>query len=148
MEQSTIKNPLKLMLIDDDPISNFLSTMAIKKSVMDFPTIEFQEGESALDYLFDNRTQTENLPNVILLDLNMPGMDGWQFLEAYTQMFNHKTTNTHIYVLSSSISPYEISRAKGLPVVKDFFQCQLSVVITNTPILMPSLASLSPIFCC
>lgn len=59
-------------------------------------------------------------PEIILMDLYLPVMDGWQFLEAYTQMFNHKTTNTHIYVLSSSISPYEISRAKGLPVVKDY----------------------------
>ncbi len=109
MKQATT---LKVMLIDDDPISNFLSSMAIKKSMMDLPIIEFQESEHALDYLFDNRTQHDKLPSIILLDLNMPGMDGWQFLEGYKQIKHHFPTEPRLVILTTSeyIEDYEKSK--------------------------------------
>ena len=112
-----IKN---IFLIEDDEIFGYLISKIIKDTGQVENVMVFSNGQDALDHFKNPGEGVLVHPEIILMDLYLPVMDGWQFLEAYTQMFNHKTTNTHIYVLSSSISPYEISRAKGLPVVKDY----------------------------
>jgi CheY-like chemotaxis protein len=115
MEQQTPNHPLNVMIIDDDPISNFLSSMAIKKSMLDLPIMEFQEGETALDYLHDNSSQHAKIPSIILLDLNMPGMDGWQFLDSYQKLRTQFTHEPKLVILTTSeyVEDYEKSKRYG-----------------------------------
>jgi CheY-like chemotaxis protein len=76
-------------------------------------------GELALQYLRDNAT-SENLPGLIFLDLNMPVMDGFAFLDEYEKLPDSIKSNMKIIVLSSSISPEDINRASTNPYVAKY----------------------------
>lgn len=101
------------VIIDDDPIFVF----GIKRllSVLNFShsTEVYTNGAEALDAL-----KGGVFADVIFLDLNMPVMDGWQFLEEYTQL--QVTPKPIIYIVSSSIDPADISKAKEYDNVRDY----------------------------
>ncbi|KEQ30678.1 hypothetical protein N180_14135, partial [Pedobacter antarcticus 4BY] len=58
--------------------------------------------------------------DVIFLDLNMPVMDGWEFLDEYQKLDGFPLDGVPLYIVSSSISPYEMDRSAGIPVVTEF----------------------------
>jgi CheY-like chemotaxis protein len=110
--------PTKFLLVDDDKIFVFLATKIIQS--VDHPsTVEvFQDGLEILDHLKEIADKPELLPDIIFLDLNMPVIDGWGFLKEYLSLNMKK--NISIYLVSSSISPHDIERAKEIPAVTDF----------------------------
>ena len=110
--------PTKFLLVDDDKIFVFLATKIIQS--VDHPsTVEvFQDGLEILDRLKEIADKPELLPDIIFLDLNMPVIDGWGFLKEYLSLDMKKEIS--IYLVSSSISPHDIERAKEIPVVTDF----------------------------
>ena len=110
--------PTKFLLVDDDKIFVFLATKIIQS--VDYPsTVEvFQDGLEILDHLKEIADKPDLLPDIIFLDLNMPVIDGWGFLKEYHSLDVKK--NISIYLVSSSISPHDIERAKEIPVVTDF----------------------------
>ena len=69
----------------------------------------------------------EALPDIIFLDINMPFMDGWQFLEEYTKIKPTLSKQIVIYVVSSSISEYDIERARNNSNVSDYFVKPITV---------------------
>ena len=75
-------------------------------------------GQEALNDLQEYVKTTLKLPDVIFLDLNMPVMDGWEFLDSFNSFF--KELNTRIYILSSSIDSRDIARSKRYNLVKGF----------------------------
>lgn len=112
-----IKN---IALIDDDDVFVFLTTKTIKKtSLVDLVKV-FDNGLEALNYLIENKGNLNALPEIILLDLSMPIMDGWQFLEEYTKLNPNLGKKITIYICSSSISPDDVSRAKAISEVSDY----------------------------
>jgi CheY-like chemotaxis protein len=103
-----------ILLVDDDQICNFLSTKALEKTgdVNDIHTAA--NGQQAIN-LFENfYSQSHFLPDVVLLDLNMPVMNGFEFLKAFQQMKIEGKDNVRIIIVSSSVNPEDISRAKSL----------------------------------
>src|SRR3954466_4818263 len=72
-----------VMLVDDDPMSNTYSTLVVKKQNPQTEVITFNSGMSALNYLKD---ESNPRPVIILLDLNMPVMNGWDFMEEYQKL--------------------------------------------------------------
>jgi len=80
----------------------------------------FGNGKDAIDYLERSIPHTELLPELILLDLSMPIMDGWGFLEEYIQLRPSLPKPIAIYIVSSSISPHDMRRAKDISAVTDF----------------------------
>lgn len=112
-----IKN---LFFVDDDELFIFLTTKTIMETNLVEQVNDFSNGLDILNYLKDNAQNSEMLPEVILLDLNMPIMDGWQFLERYALLIPNIQKKIAVYVLSSSIYPEDIERAKALDTVSDY----------------------------
>lgn len=114
----------KVICVDDDPIALLLSKLVISKANFAAEIITCMNGEEAMNYLEKPGTIEENSnseqPLLILLDLNMPVMDGWEFLEQFSSKLQETYTTTKIILLSSSIDPNDIKKSKDFPMVVDF----------------------------
>ncbi len=99
-----------ICIIDDDPIFVFGTKRLIIQSNFCENILVFENGMEALDYLKPVIENGEDIPDVIFLDLNMPIMDGWQFLDEFTKISTPQSII--IYIVSSSINPADTNRAK------------------------------------
>ena len=115
-----------IFIVDDDKIFVFLTGKTIKETKLEAEIKEFGNGRVAIDYLRQNKDNPELLPDVIFLDLNMPVMDGWEFLNQYMAMEPEVREKIKLYIFSSSISPHDVERAKGFSAVADFLIKPLS----------------------
>lgn len=107
-------------IIDDDPISVF----GIQKSMRDIDfcdnVVVYRNGQEALAGLTKMLEAGKKLPSIILLDINMPIMDGWEFLEDFVKIPNSNTEEVTIFIISSSIDPRDFLRAKSFSVVNNY----------------------------
>lgn len=109
-----------LTLVDDDDIFVFLTTKIIEQTNLIDLIKVFGNGLDAINFLKENKNNVDALPDIILLDLNMPIMNGWQFLEEYNKLNPTIGKKITIYICSSSISPDDITRAKTISEVSDY----------------------------
>jgi CheY-like chemotaxis protein len=112
-------------IIDDDPIFVLLFKKIIQKSERFNLVKNFPDGQFAIEELLKINQDGTHLPDIIFLDLNMPNIDGWQFLDEI-QKYNFKEKLT-IYIVSSSIDSNEIERAKQYNCVKNFISKPISL---------------------
>ncbi|WNH12461.1 response regulator [Thalassobellus suaedae] len=112
-----IKN---LTLVDDDDVFVLLTKIAIKKTNLVDQIMVFSNGLDALIFLKEMKNNEDALPEIIFLDLSMPIMDGWQFLEEFSKLHPKLAKKVTIYICSSSISPRDILRAKTINEVSDY----------------------------
>jgi CheY-like chemotaxis protein len=119
-----------ILLVDDDEATNFLNTRVIKKLDATVKVQVAYNGREALDYLKPKApgAKTENcqMPSLIFLDINMPGMDGWEFLEEYRKLPDEQTNQIKILMLTTSMNPDEEKRAMEIPEVKGFINKPLT----------------------
>ena len=105
-------------VIDDDKLSIKLMSMLIARNNFCEEIASFHNPQNALDELKNNATNPSKLPDVILLDLNMPVLDGWQFLDEFILIqFAKKII---VFIVSSSIDPSDLEMAKKYPIIKDY----------------------------
>lgn len=109
-----------LTLVDDDDIFVFLTTKIIEQTNLVDLIKVFGNGLDAINFLKENKNNVDALPDIILLDLSMPIMNGWQFLEEYNKLNPTIGKKITIYIYSSSISPDDITRAKTISEVSDY----------------------------
>ena len=115
-----MKNIEILALVDDDDTFVFVTKKIIEKTNHVKEVKVFNNGLDALNYLKDDLNKSYLLPEVIFLDLSMPIMDGWQFLNEFVNIESENAKKIIIYICSSSISPHDISRAKSISAVSNF----------------------------
>jgi CheY-like chemotaxis protein len=110
----------KLVMIDDNPMEHLIMQRLFDRYDL-FPHASHAlGGQIIIDFLNENRTNTVELPDIIFLDLNMPGFSGWNFLEQFERLYLSFKKSISIYILSSSICPEEKLRAKQYSFVRDF----------------------------
>ena len=108
------------MLIDDNGDDNFYHERVIRKNEVADTVILKQTGLDALEYLKSNKNIKENHPNLILLDINMPGMNGWEFIEEYIKIDKQLQSHAVVVMLSTSDNPDDKIKAKFSKGVSDF----------------------------
>jgi CheY-like chemotaxis protein len=111
-----------MCLVDDDEVFTFLTKIIIEETNRVKNVRVFANGLKAMLFLEDAlEREPENIPDIILLDINMPIMDGWEFLESYLLLAPKIKKKVTIYVVSSSISYYDVEKAKSISEVTDYF---------------------------
>jgi two-component system chemotaxis response regulator CheY len=114
-----IENPI-VALIDDDKIFQLTSSKFIKSTSITDRLLQFENAEDALKFLTSNINNASALPDYIFLDINMPFIDGWMFLDDYDKFKHTLPKPILIYMVSSSIDPRDINRAKNNSNIKDY----------------------------
>ena len=114
-----------VLLIDDDEPTNFMSNMVLEEAECASHIQIMQSGKNALDYLLKSDTDNSedvNLPypELIFLDINMPAMNGWEFLDKYNELQHEKLNKPIIIMLTTSINPDDQLRAGQIPLVAGF----------------------------
>lgn len=109
-----------LMLIDDDQDYTFIAAKIINQTNAITVNKIFSNGLDALNFLKENASKTDTLPDIILLDLSMPVMDGWQFLEEFVHITPQIKKKITVYVCSNSISCSDIDKAMKISSVSDY----------------------------
>ena len=113
----------QILCVDDDPITLMLSKKVISKAGFSELIVTAQNGEEALSYfnaLKYNKDQSVKKPQLIFLDLNMPVMGGWEFLDHFITSDYNEFNTINVIVLSSTINPEDLAKAKKYPIIVDF----------------------------
>ncbi len=118
-----IESTKRFLLVDDDVLTNSISKMILKRSLGDVEVKDFLMPEEALEYI---QTEFECHPSdkkvTIFLDINMPNITGWQFLEKFKGFKDQIKMQFNIYMLSSSTDPVDIRRVNRNPLVLDLIE--------------------------
>jgi CheY-like chemotaxis protein len=114
-----------VLLVDDDAVFNFVSSKIIEKVDPDLTIKSCTNGKEALDFLCENYTM-ETFYH-ILLDINMPRLNGWEFIEAFEKIQTIKRENVSIHIVSSSTDESDIKKANDITLVKGYLKKPLSM---------------------
>jgi CheY-like chemotaxis protein len=111
-----------LWIIDDDPMSSFyIKRLAELGELANIITI-YNTAQGAINYLLHHKKTAEHLPDIILLDIYMPEVDGWEFLNQLKEIEDQLIKKAAIYIISSSNHPRDLTRAQSFPDVKAYLQ--------------------------
>lgn len=111
-----------IYVVEDDPISTYVIKLALDQHPSFLQSLEFKNGQEAADSLSHN-IESGQLPELILLDINMPVLDGWGFLNTFQEM---KLKSIPVVMLTSSINPEDIEKAQQHQLVKGFLSKPLN----------------------
>jgi len=109
----------KALLIDDDPTANFLNEIWVRRTALAEGVITFVDPEAALDFCEKNivvMQHESSLPILLLLDINMPTINGFEFLDKLCQQMNVEALGLTIFMLSSSFAQKDIEKAGHYPI--------------------------------
>lgn len=109
---------LKVLLIDDDESVNFLHEYMLKKSGEFDPILSLNKASKALELLA--QTDIDDQPDLIFLDINMPGMDGWEFLAEFESLESANKEKTNVVMITSSVNPDDKQKSLRYSDVKSF----------------------------
>lgn len=103
-----------ILLIDDDHVTNFIHTKAIARSQVKVHVQVAETAQAGLDFITAAHTMAEQAPRpgIILLDINMPGMDGWEFLDEYKKLPEAQKAEIIIVMLTTSLNPDDEAKAR------------------------------------
>lgn len=109
-----------IALVDDDKVFQLTSSRTLKAANLTDKILQFENGEEALQFLKEHASESDALPDYIFLDINMPYVDGWMFLEDYATLKSNLKKDILIYMVSSSIDPRDVTRARQDENVREY----------------------------
>lgn len=115
-----------VLLIDDTKLDNFINRILIQQLRISQSIVEFQSAKEALGYLRMMGMENKPYPDYIFLDLNMPEMDGFQFIEQFEEVEYKEKESSKIIVVSSTVDPEEIRKVISNPRVHKFIEKPLT----------------------
>lgn len=117
----------KVLIVDDDPTNNFICTKIISIANFARDVHGCLSAAEALEYLQERKSSPESLPDLIFLDINIPIMNGWKFLDEYKSLLPYFNKKIILFMLSSSVHKEDIKRARGYDEVADYVSKPLTV---------------------
>jgi CheY-like chemotaxis protein len=121
-----------ILLIDDDEATNFLHTLVIEEADIANDIIAVQSGQAAIEFLTSRVSGEYPKPELIFLDINMPGMNGWEFLDAYENLSKEvKNGSVILIMLTTSLNPDDEIKAHDRGFVNSFLNKPLTVSALN-----------------
>ena len=124
-----------ILLVDDDAPTNFLNRVLLEEWEMGAEIFEVENGKEALDFLQNSHVSTKENSTLILLDINMPVMNGFEFMSHFQNLSQEVKNNTHVVLLSTSLHPEDQQRAS---------QCYELKGYLNKPLSQEKLAAIFP----
>ncbi len=100
-----------ICIIDDDSLYKLLLVKAINKLNMEVQINCFENGQEGYDSIYKDSKEPKNLPDIIFLDINMPEMDGWEFMDEFIRIQDTLSKKITIYIVSSSIAFQDTEKA-------------------------------------
>lgn len=125
----------KILCIDDDPVTIMFCTGIIKRNSFAAEVVSALNGQQAIDYYASlqkaSAEEKEHYPELIFLDLNMPIMNGWEFLDEFVKTYYIDFPKTKVAILTSSIDPKDEERATDYTIAIDFLAKPLTAKMLN-----------------
>ncbi len=107
-----MKNFSNVFVVDDDLVFHFIMKKLFAKTNINVKTSYFFNGNEAIDNLKNNINQENSVPDLILLDINMPVCDGWQFLDEFKKLKQYLKKEIMVYLVSSSNDLSDLNKSK------------------------------------
>jgi CheY-like chemotaxis protein len=104
-----------ILLVDDDKITNFLNQLLLNDLGVAQQVLTAENGQEALR-IIEEQCESSDCPSLILLDVNMPVMNGFEFLEAYEKMAFTSKQSIIVVMLTTSLHPRDVKRLSGMPI--------------------------------
>lgn len=119
--------PLRsIFIVDDDPIHQQITEIMLHRLSIAESVSRYSDAQEVLDHIRAHLHDPGAMPEIILLDLNMPVMDGWEFLEAFDTVRSSLPCNIRVYVLTSSIDEKDRERVGQFNFVEGYLIKPLS----------------------
>lgn len=111
---------INVFVIDDDDIYQFTTGVTLK-SIPSVKSIKnFYDGAEAMDHILEHLNDQSQLPDLVLLDINMPVMDGFQFMEEFIEVLPKLNKEVKVYMVSSSLDSIDMKKAKRIDAITDY----------------------------
>ena len=113
--------PLIVYMVDDNPIDIFIVQQMLEYSCPNALLVSFSTARQAIEELNKEKAEDSTHAQVLLLDLDMPMLDGWEFLEKYEKSAFYQRKPAPVYIFTASINPKDVAKSKSYTSVEGFF---------------------------
>jgi len=122
-----METPTRYLVVDDDKANNLLCKVVLKKVLGDIDIVSYDIPREALNYILDEYgAGNETKPTILFLDINMPEISGWDFLEIFKTYDEAIHKQFTVYILSSSVDYTDKGKADSNPLVKGYIEKPLT----------------------
>lgn len=115
-----------ILLIDDDPATNFLHKFVLQKENCAENIVTLQSAEEALENIKEAIKSGFHYPELIFLDINMPRMNGWEFIEEYNKISKQNKLSKIVVMLTTSLDPKDREKAESIKDINQFLSKPLT----------------------